>query len=167
MEESWKIHWYLFNLIFKFFISVFLAAISRFCKGKHVTSYETARRPLKTILLDFKPPWSLYRGYRTRTSYHSAASGSSLLLSNISSQWVTGWPAPSWTSTASSMLGLQGERFLLTPQRTSLTRIATHCWRYLQTVLNHAIIKEFIGHLVLIPVSWLKPTPEELHSVIP
>lgn len=56
MEESWKIHWYLFNLVFKFFIPVFLAAISHFCKGKHVTSYETARHPLKTILLDFKPP---------------------------------------------------------------------------------------------------------------
>lgn len=165
-NEGWKspgkIHWYLFNLVFKFFISVFLAATLRFCKGNHVTSYETARHPLEPILLDFKPPWSLYRGYRTSTSYCSAASDSSLLLANIPKS-VTGWPAPSWTSPAG--LGLQGERFLLAPEQTSSTRIATDCWRFLKALLNYAIIKEFIGHLVPIPVSWLKPSPEELHCL--
>jgi len=46
MEESWKTCWYLFNLILKFFILVFLAPISCFCKWKHAISYETARHPL-------------------------------------------------------------------------------------------------------------------------
>lgn len=76
------------------------------------------------------------------------------------------WPVSD--QLASTQLNqLQGEHFLLAPQQTSLTRIATDCWRYLKAVLNHAIINEFIGHLVWIPVSWLQPTPEELHTVFP